>query len=75
MAPEHIVKALEAFGQIESSLGRRFEGTGLGLPLVQSLIGLHDGRLVLESELGKGTRAAVHFPPTRSLRQAAQAAG
>jgi signal transduction histidine kinase len=75
MAPEHIVTALEAFGQIESSLGRRFEGTGLGLPLVQSLIGLHDGRLVLESELGKGTRAVVHFPPARSVRQAAQAVG
>ena len=75
MAPEHIAKALEPFGQVDSALGRKFEGTGLGLPLVKSLVELHGGRLVLESEPGKGTTAAVHFPPARTLRNEARAAG
>ena len=75
MAPEDVGKALEAFGQIDSSLGRRFEGTGLGLPLVQSLVGLHGGRLAIDSAPGRGTTATVHFPPERTVQSEVRAAG
>ena len=65
IARENIPRALAPFSQVDSSLTRRYEGTGLGLPLVKSLIELHGGTLGLESEEGKGTLATVVFPPAR----------
>ena len=65
IAAENIPRALAPFSQVDSSLSRRYEGTGLGLPLVKSLIELHGGTLELESEEGKGTLAAIVFPADR----------
>jgi signal transduction histidine kinase len=65
MAAADIPKALERFGQIDSSLGRKYEGTGLGLPLSKRLAELHGGTLVIESALGVGTRVTINFPPHR----------
>ena len=50
MKPKQVAIALAPFGQIDGSLARRNEGTGLGLPLVQSLIELHDGGFEIDSE-------------------------
>lgn len=63
--PEDIPKALEPFRQIEGSLARSTGGVGLGLPLVQALVALHEGEFVLESELGVGTVARVWLPADR----------
>ena len=60
-------RIFEPFVQVESELNRRFEGTGLGLPLVRSLVELHGGRVTLESAPGQGTRVAVWFPSQRLL--------
>ena len=65
IAPENIPRALAPFSQVDSTLTRRYEGTGLGLPLVKSLIELHDGTLEIDSEEGKGTLATVVFPAQR----------
>jgi PAS domain S-box-containing protein len=65
MAPENIPRALAPFSQVDSPLTRRYEGTGLGLPLVKSLIELHGGTLQLESQEGKGTLATAVFPSER----------
>jgi signal transduction histidine kinase len=65
IAPENIPRALAPFSQVDSSLSRRHAGTGLGLPLVKSLIELHGGTLELESEEGKGTLATIVFPADR----------
>ena len=65
MAPEQIPQALQPFTQIDSSLSRRFEGTGLGLPLVKSMVELHGGRLLIDSAVGRGTRVTVRLPPER----------
>jgi signal transduction histidine kinase len=67
IAPENITKAFERFGQIDSSLARRYEGTGLGLPLSKQLIELHQGSLSLESALGHGTEVIVRFPRERTI--------
>jgi len=39
------------------------DGTGLGLPIVDALVGLHGGTLDIESEVDKGTTIIVTFPP------------
>ena len=65
MSPQDIPRALAPFSQIDSLLTRRHTGTGLGLPLVKSLIELHHGTLELESEEGKGTLATIVFPADR----------
>jgi len=61
MAKENIPKVFQSFGQIDSGLNRRYEGTGLGLPLTKKLVELHQGSIVLESELGVGTTVTLHF--------------
>jgi signal transduction histidine kinase len=63
-----IPKAMSAFGQVDSSLARSHEGTGLGLPLVKSLAELHGGEIAIESEIGAGTEVTIHFPPERVVR-------
>ncbi|MDP7602430.1 MAG: PAS domain-containing sensor histidine kinase [Alphaproteobacteria bacterium] len=65
IAAPDIPKAMANFGQVESALDRKYEGTGLGLPLVKSLVELHGGGLDIESELGVGTSVSVWFPPHR----------
>jgi signal transduction histidine kinase len=62
-----IPTALERFGQIDSRLSRKYEGTGLGLPLAKQLVELHGGKLTIESELGVGTTVTVHLPQERIL--------
>ncbi|MCW9002410.1 MAG: ATP-binding protein, partial [Rhodospirillales bacterium] len=63
-----IEKAMAVFGQVDSTLERRYEGTGLGLPLSKKLAELHGGTLTLTSTLGKGTTVTVRFPPERSIQ-------
>jgi signal transduction histidine kinase len=70
IAAENIPKAFERFRQLDSSLARRYEGTGLGLPLSQQLIELHGGRLILESTLNQGTTVTVRLPQHRLIAPA-----
>jgi signal transduction histidine kinase len=67
MREQDIPRALEPFGQIDSALARRFEGTGLGLPLTKKLVELHGGALELRSRPGEGTAAIVRFPAARCV--------
>ncbi len=62
MRAEDIPIALQPFSQIDSSLSRRYEGTGLGLPLTKSLVELQGGVLELDSKVGEGTVVRVIFP-------------
>ncbi|MGE5538990.1 MAG: MHYT domain-containing protein [Gemmatimonas sp.] len=65
MAEQDIPKALDRFGQIDSSLNRRYDGTGLGLPLSKRLVELHGGTLEIASALGSGTTVTVRLPRER----------
>ena len=64
MTAEGIALALQPFRQVDSALNRRFEGTGLGLPLSNALMELQGGRLSIESEPQKGTIVCLHLPAT-----------
>jgi signal transduction histidine kinase len=56
------------FGQVDGDLNRRYEGTGLGLPLTSALVELHGGSLDIHSEIGVGTTVTVRFPAERIVR-------
>ncbi len=68
MSADEIAIAMEPFGQVDGGLARRYEGTGLGLPLARRLIELHDGDLSIESEKGRGTVVRVMLPAGRITR-------
>jgi signal transduction histidine kinase len=67
MSADDIPKALTRFGQIDSSFSRKYDGTGLGLPLSKRLAELHGGSLQIESVLGNGTTVTVRLPRERVL--------
>ena len=62
IAPEDIETVMAPFGQVDSTLARRYEGTGLGMPLSHSLVELHGGSLDIESEIDVGTKVIVRLP-------------
>jgi PAS domain S-box-containing protein len=68
IAENDLPSALSTFGQVDGSLDRKHEGTGLGLPLVVSLAELHGAVFKLDSTPGAGTTATVIFPSRRTLR-------
>ena len=72
IASEDIEKAMEPFGQADGALNRRYEGSGLGLPLTKALIELHDGCFEIDSAEGVGTTVTLLFPQERCLRPTSQ---
>ncbi|HEX9465335.1 MAG TPA: HAMP domain-containing sensor histidine kinase, partial [Alphaproteobacteria bacterium] len=63
-------KVLEPFGQVQTSLVRRSEGSGLGLPLAKAFVELHGGTFELESQVDVGTHVRFSLPPWRILKPA-----
>ena len=74
IALEDIPKALSPFQQVDSALNRKYEGTGLGLPLTKALVEDHSGSFDLQSEVGVGTTVTVRFPAERIIAEPAMAA-
>jgi signal transduction histidine kinase len=68
MRLEDVPLALSPFGQIDTRLSRRHEGTGLGLPLTKAFVEMHGGTMTIDTELGRGTRVSVIL--SRSLQGA-----
>jgi len=66
-------KVMAPFGQADTGLDRKYEGTGLGLPLSKAFAEMHDGRLFLESKPGAGTAACLFLPSVRVQWKAAAA--
>lgn len=67
MTPREVEKALLKFGQIDSDLNRKYDGTGLGLPLSRALTELHGGILEIDSAKGEGTTVTVRLPVSRTM--------
>ena len=64
-------RVLEPFVQVENSLTRSYQGSGLGLPLAAKMTELHGGKLSIASQLGRGTLVRLAFPAERTARKAA----
>ncbi len=62
IAPEDLGKLFQTFVQLDSGLARHYEGTGLGLVLVQRIVHLHGGQVTVASVLGQGSRFTVALP-------------
>jgi signal transduction histidine kinase/HAMP domain-containing protein len=71
MSPEDLHIAMQPFGQVDNRLERRYEGTGLGLPLTRALVELHGAAMAIDSARGQGTRITISFPPAESMELAA----
>ncbi|WP_437995687.1 ATP-binding protein [Sorangium sp. So ce185] len=72
----------DRFHRVEGASGRSYEGSGIGLALVQELAKLHGGAVAVESRLGEGSRFTVsvplgkaHLPEDRVARASPPAAG
>jgi signal transduction histidine kinase len=66
MDSSELEQAMCRFGQVNSRLARRHEGTGLGLPLTKGLVELHGGELRITSAKGVGTTVQAIFPVERT---------
>ncbi len=60
--PHEISRLFERFHRVEGARGRSYEGTGIGLALVQELVKLHAGSIQVESEIGRGSLFRVSIP-------------
>jgi signal transduction histidine kinase len=65
IAPEDLSKALRPFGQVDSRLARKYQGTGLGLPLAKAMTESHGGTLAIASTPGQGTTVTITLPAWR----------
>ena len=68
IAPENLHAVFQPFSQVDGSLSRRYQGTGLGLGIVKNIVQRMEGTLALESEPGLGTTVLI----TVALRYADQ---
>ena len=79
ISAEHLIRLTERFYRVSSSRSRESGGTGLGLSIVKHVINLHQGRLVIESEPGRGStfscvmEASSVLPPASDSSTGAEA--
>ena len=71
MDEEELKTAFSPYGQIDSTIARQHQGTGLGLPISRALAEMHGGTLTAESHKGYGTTLTLRLPASR-IRRAAQ---
>ncbi len=63
MDPEKVDRAFVPFVQLDDSLDRSHEGTGLGLPIVKSVARHHNANISIETMIGEGTAVFITLPP------------
>jgi two-component system phosphate regulon sensor histidine kinase PhoR len=70
---QHIPRITERFYRVSTSRSRETGGTGLGLSIVKHVLNLHQARLSIESDVGRGSTFACHFGAQRLLARAGDA--
>jgi signal transduction histidine kinase len=68
IAPEHLLRIFDRFYRAEASRALDCRGTGLGLPIVRSILRLHGGTVSVQSRVGEGTTVALRFPAAGGLK-------
>lgn len=66
IAEEDLDRLFQPFVQLDASLSRKYQGTGLGLALVDNIVKMHRGSISVESEIGKGSRFTISLPWSRT---------
>jgi two-component system phosphate regulon sensor histidine kinase PhoR len=74
IAPEHMPRLTERFYRVEKSRSRETGGTGLGLAIVKHVLLRHEGRLTIESEVGRGSTFSAWLPKSRLVLRDAPSA-
>ncbi|GAT78090.1 sensor protein [Ehrlichia ruminantium] len=69
IAQQDLYKVMSVFGQVDSKHSRKYEGTGLGLPLSKKLVELMNGIFKIKSEPNSGTVITLTFPYTEDLQE------
>jgi two-component system phosphate regulon sensor histidine kinase PhoR len=67
IAPEHLPRLTERFYRVDRSRSRETGGTGLGLAIVKHVLMRHQGRLLVDSEEGRGSTFSAWLPGARLL--------
>jgi len=62
MPPDAVKQCLAPFSQADMSRSRTSEGLGLGLPIASEIVRLHQGKLTMQSEPGRGTVVEISLP-------------
>ncbi len=75
IAREHIPRLTERFYRVDGSRSRETGGTGLGLSIVKHVMQRHGGELMVQSEVGKGSRFRLIFPAARVRHSSDSALG
>ena len=71
IGPDGLEKIFDRFYQVEGTLTRQIQGSGLGLSIVKGLVEAHGGKIWVESEVGKGSKFSftlLKYSPEKALR-------
>jgi len=66
---DQLAAIFNRFKQVDKSLSRNAEGTGIGLSLVKAIVEMHKGRIYVESEFGKGSKFIVKLPNEKVIQE------
>ncbi|MBU3147013.1 cell wall metabolism sensor histidine kinase WalK [Clostridium sp. CF012] len=66
---DYLDMIFDRFKQVDKSLSRNSEGTGIGLSLVKSIVELHGGRMFVESEFGNGSKFIFTLPIIKVMQE------
>lgn len=64
ISEEYLDKIFDRFTQVDDSISRKTEGSGIGLALVKGFVEMHNGNVAVQSKLGEGTRFIIEIPIT-----------
>ncbi|SFH66532.1 PAS domain S-box-containing protein [Tindallia magadiensis] len=69
MPPEHLQAIMEPFVQSSSRVGKKYGGTGLGLPISKNFVEMMGGKMNISSKEGEGTSVSFEINLSKSLRE------